>query len=104
MKDVKNKGLSEDVEKNINYQFYAQLKAAEEGGYNVSFPDLDGALTCGDNEEESLELAHECLFAILVEKIKTGTKIPQPRKFKGEEYHLISVEINKRSFHKSCNS
>ena len=32
-----------------------------EDGVNISFPDLPGALICGDTTEEALEMAKECL-------------------------------------------
>ena len=33
----------------------------EEDGYSVSFPDIDGAFTCGETFEEALFMAKDCL-------------------------------------------
>jgi len=40
------------------------LKTAEEGGFNVSVPALDGCFTQGESEEESLKNEKRQYFAI----------------------------------------
>jgi hypothetical protein len=37
-------------------KFYVVLEPAEEGGFNVSVPALDGCFTEGDTEEEALQM------------------------------------------------
>jgi len=37
-------------------KFYVVLEPAEEGGFNVSIPALDGCFTEGDTEEEALQM------------------------------------------------
>lgn len=46
-------------------KFYVILEPAEEGGYNVSVPALDGCYTQGDTEEAALENAKEAIFCYL---------------------------------------
>ena len=41
------------------------LDAAEEGGYNVTVPALDGCFTQGETEEESIENAKEAIVCYL---------------------------------------
>jgi len=41
--------------------YFAVFDPAEEGGYNVSFPDFPGCLTFGKNFEEAREKAEEVL-------------------------------------------
>ena len=41
------------------------LEPAEEGGFNVSVPALDGCFTQGETEEESLENAKEAILCYL---------------------------------------
>jgi antitoxin HicB len=41
------------------------LVPAEEGGFNVSVPALDGCFTQGDTEEEALNNAREAILCYL---------------------------------------
>jgi len=50
---------------------------------NVSFPDVRGALTWGDDEAEALTLAEDCLIAALGGYIKRGWSIPKPSPARG---------------------
>ena len=63
-------------------KFNVVLEEAEEGGYNVSVPALDGCFTQGDTEKEALENAHEAILCYIegLEKLnqifsKPGYKI-----------------------------
>lgn len=62
--------------------FNIVLDEAEEGGYNVSVPALDGCFTQGDSEEEALINAKEAILCYLegLEKLnqiylKPGSKV-----------------------------
>ncbi|RPI17414.1 MAG: type II toxin-antitoxin system HicB family antitoxin [Ignavibacteriae bacterium] len=64
--------------------FNIVLEKAEEGGYNVTVPALDGCFTQGDTEEEVVENAIEAIQCYMegLEKInemytKPGTKIKE---------------------------
>ncbi|MFQ5825220.1 MAG: type II toxin-antitoxin system HicB family antitoxin [bacterium] len=46
-------------------KFLVVLESAEEGGFNVSVPALDGCFTEGDTEEEALENAKEAIICYL---------------------------------------
>ena len=46
-------------------KFIVVLEPAEEGGFNVSIPALDGCFTQGENEEESLKNAKEAILCYL---------------------------------------
>jgi len=52
-------------------KFIVVLDPAEEGGFNVSVPALDGCFTQGESEEESLKNAKEAILCYLegMEKI-----------------------------------
>jgi predicted RNase H-like HicB family nuclease len=41
------------------------MEPAEEGGYNVTVPALDGCFTQGDTEEEALKNAQEAISCYL---------------------------------------
>ncbi len=42
-------------------EYPAVFSPAIEGGYNVSFPDFPGCVTCGDNFEHAKAMAKEVL-------------------------------------------
>jgi predicted RNase H-like HicB family nuclease len=48
-----------------NMKFFVVLEPAEEGGFNVSIPALDGCFTEGDTEEEALRNAREAIVCYL---------------------------------------
>lgn len=57
-------------------KFIVVLEPAEEGGFNVSIPALDGCFTQGEDEEETLKNAREAILCYLegmekVNEIKT---------------------------------
>lgn len=46
-------------------RFNVILEKAEEGGYNVTVPALDGCFTEGDTKDEALENAKEAIICYL---------------------------------------
>jgi antitoxin HicB len=46
-------------------KFYVVLEPAEEGGFNVTVPALDGCFTEGETEEEALRNAREAILCYL---------------------------------------
>jgi antitoxin HicB len=61
-------------------KFNIVLEPAEEGGFNVSVPALDGCFTEGDTEAEAMENAKEAIFCYLeglekVNQIKSNPKL-----------------------------
>ena len=46
-------------------KFSVILEPAEEGGFNVSIPALDGCFTQGETEEEALQNAREAILCYL---------------------------------------
>jgi predicted RNase H-like HicB family nuclease len=46
-------------------KFIVVLKAAEEGGYSVTVPSLDGCFTEGDTEADALKNAEEAIRCYL---------------------------------------
>ena len=51
---------------------------AEDGGYSVVFPDLNWLATQGDNLEEAMEMAVDCLAGYLYSCQRDGDPIPKP--------------------------
>ncbi|MEV5028533.1 type II toxin-antitoxin system HicB family antitoxin [Paenibacillus sp. LPE1-1-1.1] len=55
-------------------------------GISVEFPDLPGAFTCGDTDEEALRMARECMALHLYGMERDFDIIPQPTR-------LIDVKL-----------
>ncbi len=60
-------------------KFNIILEKAEEGGYNVKVPALDGCFTQGDTEEEAMTNAKEAIVCYLegLEKINQIKSSPE---------------------------
>jgi len=56
--------------------YFAVFDPAEEGGYNVSFPDFPGCVTFGKNFEQARAMAHEALELWLEELAESREYIP----------------------------
>lgn len=50
----------------------------ESGGYSVVFPDLNHLATCGDDMQEAMEMAVDCLAGYIFTEQLDGNKIPAP--------------------------
>ena len=50
----------------------------EDGGFNVSFPGVIGAHTCGDDRAEALEMAEDALVVALCAYVDNDEEIPIP--------------------------
>jgi antitoxin HicB len=61
-------------------------------GFHVRFPDLPEALTGGDNLEDTLMQAADCLAEAIAGRIARGDAIPPPSRPKRGQ-HLIGVPL-----------
>jgi antitoxin HicB len=59
-------------------KFFVVLEEAEEGGFNVSVPALEGCFSQGETEEEALENAKEAILCYLegIEKLNEIKGLP----------------------------
>lgn len=60
------------------YIYPAIFTPEENGGYSVSFPDIDGCYTCGDDLGQSLSMANDALSLMLVHFEDEKRDIPTP--------------------------
>ena len=56
--------------------YYPAIFSKEGKGYNVSFPDLEGCLTCGDDLKDALEMAEDVLSCYLCDLEIADKNIP----------------------------
>ena len=54
-------------------------------GWNVSFPDIPEALTCGDTFEDALEMAKDCLVTAMDFYVEDRRAVPAPSKAKRDQ-------------------
>jgi antitoxin HicB len=74
----------------MRYAYPVVLDPEPDGAaINVSFPDVAGALTWGDDEAEALELAQDCLVTALYGYLRAGEAIPKPGPAKGRPMILV---------------
>ncbi|MGP0579175.1 type II toxin-antitoxin system HicB family antitoxin [Paenibacillus peoriae] len=60
-----------------NRYVYPAIFDYADDGISVSFPDLPGAYTCGDTDEEALYMAKDCLALHLYGMEADGDDIPE---------------------------
>ncbi len=64
---------------------------AYEGWYNVSFPDIPGALTCGRDWKTAIIMAEDCMVVSLASYVDRQKELPTPSRWaKGQE--LMTVQ------------
>ena len=61
-----------------NKYIYPAIFDFDEDGITVTFPDLPGCITCGDNHEEALKNAKEVLELYMYSLEEDNETIPQP--------------------------
>lgn len=84
------------MKKNINKRYiFPAIFSPETGGYNVEFPDLPGAFTCGDDWEESLYMAKDCLETYIydLDEIPSTSKPENLKPKKGEFIVLVEADL-----------
>lgn len=68
-----------------------KLTKQKEGGYLVQFPDLPEAITQGDNMEDALNEALDCLEEAIAYRIISKLDIPAPSQKKKSKYISLST-------------
>ena len=74
----------------MRYLYPCILTPEKEGGFFVSFPDVPGALTCGDDRTEALEMAEDALVAMLAVYVQQQREIPTPSPV-ADDQELVAV-------------
>ena len=63
---------------NMKEYIYPAIFYQEEDGISVVFPDLNYLATCGDNMQEAMEMAVDCLAGYLFTEKMDGKPLPEP--------------------------
>ena len=65
----------------------------EENGYSVIFPDLDYLSTCGENLEEAMSMAIDCLAGRLLWLKEDKEPVPAPSALKAVDPIAVAKEL-----------
>jgi antitoxin HicB len=68
------------------FNYPVKLTKQKEGGYLVQFPDLPEAITQGENIEDALNEAMDCLEEAIAHRISSKLDIPAPSQRKKCKY------------------
>src|SRR5699024_9439336 len=60
------------------YLYYALFESEDNEQYSISFPDLPGCLTCGDNMSDALYMAKDVLEGFMIGMEDDKEPIPTP--------------------------
>lgn len=66
----------------------------DDGGYSVIFPDLKGASTCGDDLEQAMYMAVDCLAGYIYSSKMEGIEIPAPSDIMNITEDIIKNELD----------
>ena len=67
-------------------------QSKKDGGYAVVFPDLNHLATCGDDMQEAMEMAVDCLAGYLFTEKLDGNEIPAPTPLEKVDPHCEDIE------------
>lgn len=73
------------------FNYPVKLTKQKDGGYLVRFPDLPEAITQGENIEDALNEAADCLEEAIAHRIIKKLDIPTPSQYKKTKYVSLST-------------
>lgn len=62
----------------MDFAYPADLKSDPDGGYVVTFPDLPDAITQGEDREDAVTMAADCLAETIGARIAERADVPAP--------------------------
>lgn len=75
----------------MNKLYYPAIFHAEDVGYSVSVPDIDGCFSEGDTLEEAIEMTIDAIGLCLEECEGNFPKVSNPASFKLQEGDFVSL-------------
>jgi antitoxin HicB len=73
-------------------RYSALFEPAEEGGFVVTFPDVESGITQGDDERDAREMARDALITMFAYYIRHGLPVPPPTSQpRGRKYRMIEL-------------
>jgi antitoxin HicB len=72
-------------------EYPAVFDPAEEGGFVITFPDVEAAISQGDDEQDAREMAKDALITMIAHCIRHGKPVRPPSQPKGKKYRMIEL-------------
>ncbi len=73
-------------------KYPALFEPAEEGGFVITFPDIEEAITQGDDELDARGMARDALITMIAYFIRHGKPVPSPTSQpRGKKYRMIEL-------------
>ena len=78
----------------MNFAYPASLESEPDGRYTVTFPDLPDAITQGEDRDDAIEMAADCLAETIGARIAERDDIPAPSPLKrGQVRVAVPVHV-----------
>lgn len=75
----------------MRFTYPATLEAEPEGGFTVTFEDVPGAITFGQDRAEALSHAAEALISMLSAMVDAGQALPAPSPGRGRPFVAVTA-------------
>jgi antitoxin HicB len=86
----------------MRYVYPYDLTPEVEGGYTVTFPDVRGAISCGETEAEAAQQGADALISILSAMVDHGERIPAPSPARGRPVVILpALDAAKLALHEA---
>ena len=89
-----------------SYVYPATYEYEDNGTISVYFPDIDNCFTFGENIEECLKNAKECLELFVETELELGNELPKPTDYKNiskDKFLVIADVENMQKQNRSVN-
>ncbi len=88
----------------MKYVYPVIFEEAEEGGYNVTVPDIPGTFTCGDDMADAVFMAEDVIAMMLADYEDEKKDVPAPSKISDIKTNgIVSlVESDTDEWRKRC--
>lgn len=83
----------------MHYAYPYELEVAPDG-VTLTFPDVPGAITCGDTEADAVARAEDALVSMLAALVDDGAPVPVPSRPDGRPVAIVPLlEAAKMALH-----
>ena len=73
----------------MDFAYPARLKKEPDGRYSVTFPDLPDAITQGEDRDDAIEMATDCLAETIGARIAERADVPAPSSPKRGQVRIV---------------
>jgi antitoxin HicB len=86
----------------MRYVYPYDLTPEPEGGYTITFPDVRGAISCGETEAEAARHGADALISILSSLVQDNMRVPVPSPARGCPVVILpALDVAKLALHEA---